>query len=318
MKKVLITGGAGFIGQAVAKYFAEQGFAVVTYDIVTPPESIGTHIVGTVMYVDELYMAMRGCDYVVHLAAMLGVRRTEKNRMECLNINITGTKNVLDACVYAGVKKIIFSSSSEVYGEPAKNPILETDPASPKSVYAVSKLAGEEYAQAYKQQYGLDYTIVRFFNVYGPGQVTEFVMPRFIKAVEQNEAPVVYGDGNQERCFCHVADAARGLYLALMSEAANGEVFNIGNDHEPISIKALAERIIRLSNKNIQTRFVSMAESDRTADREIIQRIPSIAKAQKILNYTPAIDLDAGITAVMKNGELKGSWTDEKNIYNKA
>lgn len=315
MKRVFITGGAGFIGQAAAKYFSQKGFDVVIYDIVTPPEKIGTHIPGTIMYVDEMYKAMKGCDYVVHLAAKLGVRQTENNRMECLNINIMGTKNVFDASVYAGVKKIVFSSSSEVYGEPHSSSIVETHPLNPKSVYAASKIVGEEYARAYKQSHDLDYSIIRFFNVYGPGQVAEFVMPRFIRAVEKNESPVVYGEGNQERCFCHVDDAAQGIYLALTNEAASGEIFNIGNNHEPISMKALAERVIKLSNKDIKTRFVSMAESDRTIDREIIQRIPSIGKAQKVLGYNPLIDLDEGITDVMKRGGLKDSWLDEKSGY---
>ena len=106
MPKVLITGGAGCIGQAIAQYFKRKNFAVVTYDIIEPKEVFGQHVMGTIMYTDELYQAMLGCDYVIHLAAMLGVARTEANRMECLNININGTKNVFDASVYAGIKKI--------------------------------------------------------------------------------------------------------------------------------------------------------------------------------------------------------------------
>src|SRR3990172_8996844 len=182
-KKVLITGGAGFIGHTMAKYFASKGLEVKTFDLFQPPKTVGEHIVGTIMFPDELYKAMKGCDYVVHLAA------------------------VLDVAVKAGIKKIVLSSSSEVYGEPAKTPISEDDKTFPKSVYAVSKLAGEEYVKAYHQTHGLDYSIVRFFNVYGPGQVAEFVLPKFIRAAMIGTPPIINGDGKQVRSFCYVDDA---------------------------------------------------------------------------------------------------------------
>src|SRR3989338_5393002 len=215
-RKVLITGGCGFIGTAVARHFYNSGFRVRTFDIVEPIKAIDEH--------------------VIHLAAMLGVKRTEHSRMQCLDVNISGTKNVLDAAVRAGIKKIVFSSSSEVYGEPLKTPISEEHRVHPKSVYAVTKLAGEEYLRAYKKEYGLDYTIVRFFNIYGPGQVAEFVMPKFIKLVLNNQPPTVNGDGKQIRSFCYVDDAAEGVRLALMSKKSNSEIFNIGNDKAVVSI----------------------------------------------------------------------------------
>lgn len=318
MSKVLITGGAGCIGQATAQHFKNKGFEVVTYDIVTPDQIIDKHVCGTIMYVDELYQAMVGCDYVIHLAAMLGVARTESNQMECLNININGTKNVLDACVYAGVKKVIFGSSSEVYGEPETNPITEKNTVSPKSVYAVSKLAGEEYTRAYKQQYNLDYVILRFFNAYGPGQVAEFVIPRFVQAVLNNESPKIYGEGNQERCFCYVSDTAQGIYLAAINNVANGEIFNIGNDQTTISMKDLAKKVITLAGKNIEPEFISMEKSDRLPSREIVKRYASIDKAQEILGYKPIISLDDGIKNVMQSNSLKSNWQSQKNQYNKA
>ncbi|OGY92008.1 MAG: hypothetical protein A3H70_01905 [Candidatus Komeilibacteria bacterium RIFCSPLOWO2_02_FULL_48_11] len=318
MPKVLITGGAGCIGQAIAQYFKRKNFAVVTYDIIEPKEVFGQHVMGTIMYTDELYQAMLGCDYVIHLAAMLGVARTEANRMECLNININGTKNVFDASVYAGIKKIIFASSSEVYGEPEKNPIVETDPVRPKSVYAVSKLAGEEYARAYKQQFNLDYSIIRFFNVYGPDQVGEFVIPRFVRSVLRGQSPTVYGNGEQTRCYCHVDDGAQGVYLALMNEAANGEVFNIGNDKTAISVKALAEKIIALSGKKLELKFVALEDSDRSKEREIYQRTASIAKASQVLGYQPVIGLEEGIKDVINKDSIKDGWSDEKDKYHSA
>lgn len=307
-KKVLITGGAGFIGSAVAKYFVDKGFEVKTFDIKAPPALIGEHKIGSVMYPDEIDAAVKGCDYVVHLAALLGVKRTEARRMDCLSINIQGTKNVIDACVRAGVKKIVFSSSSEVYGEPVKSPISETDPVSPKSVYAVTKLASEEYLKAYKNLHNINYSIVRFFNIYGPGQVAEFVMPRFIKAVTEDKPPLVYGKGNQVRCFCHVNDASQGVYRALTSDKADSEIFNIGNDQAGISMENLARKIIQLSGKKIEPAFVDMENSDRKNEREIIHRVPDIAKAKKILGYNPAVGLEEGILDVMKSGPIESTW----------
>lgn len=310
MPKVLITGGAGFIGSAIAKYFANKGFDVKTFDIKAPILPVGEHNMGSIMYPNEIDLAVKGCDYAIHLAALLGVKRTEIKRMDCLNINIQGTKNVIDACVRARVKKIIFSSSSEVYGEPVKSPISETDPVSPKSVYAITKLASEEYLKAYKSIHDINYSVVRFFNIYGPGQVAEFVIPRFIKAVMENKAPLIYGKGDQVRSFCHVNDAAQGVYKVLISDKSDSEIFNIGNDRTSVSMEELARKIIRLSGKKIEPTFVKIENSDRSNEREIIHRIPDITKAKGILNYNPTIGLEEGILDVMKCGKIEETWFD--------
>lgn len=308
--KVLITGGAGFIGQALARNFMAHGFIVKTFDIVTPRENTCEHVLGTIMFPDEIFKAVKGCDYVIHLAAMLGVKRTEKERMQCLDVNINGTVNVLDACVKAGVKKIILSSSSEVYGEPNKTPISESDKVFPKSVYAVTKLAGEEYLKAYKQTHGLEYTIVRFFNVYGPGQVAEFVLPRFIKAALDNKRPTVNGDGRQIRSFCYVDDAAEGVRLALTEKKANAHVVNIGNDKAAITMLDLANKVISLAGKKLKPRFVKEAQADRLDTREIVNRIPDISKARKMLGYKPKITLDDGISRTIKSGNIPDAWVE--------
>lgn len=308
MKKIFITGGAGFIGHTLAKQLLKNGYSVKTFDIVEPTETICEHEVSTIMYQEELFNAMKGCDYVVHLAAMLGVRRTEQKRMGCLDINIQGTKNVFDASVKTGIKKIIFCSSSEVYGESHINPIKESGPVSPKSVYAVSKLAGEEYLKAQHQMYGIAYSIVRLFNVYGPGQVAEFVMPRFIKTVLENKQPVIYGSGEQRRCFCYVDDAATGIELALSKPEANGEIFNIGNDKTEISMADLARKVVSLSGKDIEPRFIAIEESDRSVNREIMERVPDITKARKVLGYEPRVSLDDGILRIIEKGNIKDSW----------
>ncbi len=308
MEKVFITGGAGFIGHIVAKRLLARGLSVKTFDLVGSDENICEHIMGTIMYPEELYNALKGSDYVIHLAARLGVRRTEEDRMKCLDINIQGTKNVFEAATKAGVKKVIFCSSSEVYGDPRSLPIKETDPVSPKSVYAVTKLAGEQYSKAYRQMFGINYSIIRLFNVYGPRQVAEFVIPRFIKAVLEDKEPVIYGSGQQKRCFCHVEDAAAGIALALVKEEANGGIFNIGNDREEISIIDLARKVIALAGKNLKPQFVTLENSDRSSHREILERVPDISKAREILGYEPKILLIEGILSIIKSGNIKASW----------
>lgn len=306
--KVLITGGAGFIGSEMAKFLIRKGIEVRTIDLTKSDVEGCEKLIGSILDTNNVSRAVRGCDHVIHLAAMLGVRRTETKRLECLNINIQGTANILESCIKERVKKIVFTSSSEVYGEQTKIPITEQNPLNPISIYAVTKLAGEEYVKAYCSNYGLDYSIVRFFNVYGTGQVAEFVMPRFIKAVLENKSPVVYGSGNQMRAFCHVKDAVRGAYLSLINENANSEIFNIGNDSEPISMKELAKRVIYLSKKNVPIQFIPMDDSDRDKEREIQKRVPDISRAKNILGYTPKISLDEGILDVMKFKKIEESW----------
>lgn len=315
--KVFITGGAGFIGSAIARNLSKHGWQVRTFDITEAEQVSGDHHVGTVMYADEIFRAMHGCEYVIHLAAMLGVRRTEQDRIQCLDINIGGTKSVLDACVKAGVKKVIFSSSSEVYGEPIKTPISETDAVSPKSVYAITKLAGEEYLKAYAKEYGFDYSIVRFFNVYGPGQVAEFVLPRFVKAVRSHTQPIIYGKGDQIRCFCHVDDAAEGLRLILESKKSHGHIFNVGNDTQQVTVKHLAERIIKHAGKGLELTYLDLNKSDRSHEREIVKRIPDISKARDILGYTPAISLDTGILQMLQSVDIKDTWTVPTSVKNR-
>jgi len=312
-KKVLITGGAGFIGRAVARKLAAMDFDVRVFDLEfgAKGDTSIKRLRGSILDNNALCNAIRGCDYVVHLAAMLGVRRTELKRAECLNVNILGTVNVLEGCLKEKVKKIIFSSSSEVYGETDGVPINEDTPKHPVSIYAITKLAGEEYIKAYWERYGLNYSVVRFFNVYGPGQVAEFVVPRFVKRVLNGHSPVVYGDGTQVRTFCFVEDCAEGVVSALLDSKADGQIFNIGNDSEPIAMKLLAERIIRISGKKLEPEFVPMNESDRNSSREIKLRVPCIEKARRILAFEPKTSLDDGIKKLIESEDIIDAWCED-------
>lgn len=300
MATILVTGGAGFIGTFVAHELVEMGHHVRLFDLVKGKVAgVSESLTGSILDPYKVGDAVRGCDYVAHLAAALGVARTETKRLECLYINIQGTVNVLEACIKEKVKKVLFSSSSEVYGEQNVYPTSEEAPVNPKSNYAISKLVGEEYLRAYYENYGLNYVVVRFFNIYGIGQITEFVIPKFVRSVMKNEPPLVYGSGQQIRSFCHVRDAAKGAALALVSTKSNSGIFNIGNDLEPISIADLASRVIRLAGKKLSSRFIPMEECDRTQSRDIMKRIPSIEKARAALNYSPRITLDSGLSELI-------------------
>lgn len=298
--RILVTGSAGFIGTALVRRLLQERtrkpLEVHAFDI--RPTEVGEcrSFQGSILDPADLERAMQGCDMVVHLAAFLGVKMSDQHRLKCLETNVTGTKNVLDACLANSVRKLIFTSSSEVYGENGVSPFSETSPLRPKSVYAVSKLAGEEYVKAYAIHYGLDYSILRPFNVYGPGQTEEFVIPRFVRAAIEGRPPLVYGTGQQVRAFCSVDDIVEGLTLSLFSPNANGEVFNLGNDSGFISILELGHKIVALSkNRGLAPQLVPYEKADRTAERDVNWRVPQIQKAKQVLSYTPKVELDDGL-----------------------
>ena len=300
MKTVLVTGGGGFIGSEICEQLLKKKYKVRSFDLIkNNNKKINSQFTGTILDPVEISNAVSGCDYVIHLAASLGVANTEKNRLECLHINIQGTLNVLEACVKHKVKKLVFSSSSEVYGEQQESPISENSPLNPKSNYAISKIVCEEYLRAYFETYGLKYNICRFFNVYGKNQKTEFVMPIFIDKVITNKDIKIYGNGEQVRSFCNVKDSANGV-IKVLEYNKNGQIFNIGNSNEPISLNNLAKKIIKISNKKIKIHNIDFKKSDRDIKREIFNRIPNINKAKKFLNYSPKISLDQGIRELLK------------------
>jgi UDP-glucose 4-epimerase len=306
--RILVTGGSGFIGTSIVQNLKLAGYTVRVMDLM-PPRVLGVeYVMGSVLNPYTTSMAVYGCGAIVHLAAMLGVKRTEQKLLDCLDINIKGTINVLDAALRERVDKVIMTSSSEVYGDQEIQPISESSPTYPKSVYAVSKLAAEQYCRAYQQHYGLNYQTVRLFNVYGPHQVAEFVLPRFVKSVLEGQAPVVYGSGKQVRSFCHTSDLAEGIRLLLGADVASGEVVNLGNDDEPISMADLAWRVIKLAEADLEPRFVPMDQSDRDPEREIDVRSPDLTKARRMLGYEPKISLDEGIKNLLTSGNIPASW----------
>ena len=305
MSKILITGGDGFVGKKTAKILSQNGYDVICFDILPPNEKERENLPykkfwGSILNPYDIDKAIDGCETVIHLAALVGVKSTEQRRLECLHINIRGTTNVLDAAVKHKIKKIIFSSSSEVYGDQEKFPTSENASLKPKSNYGISKIAAEEYVMAYQKFYNLKFNICRFFNIYGSGQKEEFVIPKFAKLIKSNEAIKVYGDGKQIRSYCHVDDAVDGIAQVLKSGKDN-TVYNIGNDNEPISVFDLATKMVKISKKQVKIEKVPFEKSDRTSNREIYRRQPNIEKLKKDTNYIPKIKLDSGIEEVLTN-----------------
>ena len=303
MKKILITGGQGFLGKKTASILAEMGYDVTCLDIAPVGSNQNGNLTykkiwGSILNPYDIDRAIKGCETVIHLAALVGVEITEKKSLQCLHINIRGTSNVLDSAVKNKVKKIIFSSSSEVYGEQVKFPIVENANLTPKSNYGISKIAGEEYVRAYSKIYDLKFNICRFFNLYGLEQKEDFVIPKFAKNIKTGNPIKVYGDGKQIRSYCHVNDAVNGI-INILQKGKDNSIYNVGNDMEPISVLDLAKKMVTISNKKIKIEKIPFEQSDRESNREIYRRQPSIEKLKKETGYIPKIKLDEGIKDIL-------------------
>lgn len=325
MKKILITGGGGMIGLEVSKQLASLGYHVNLLDLREQIKRVQPYLdpsinifFGSILDVSSLRPAMEGCDIVFHLGAMLGVSRTELDKLRCLDVNIGGTKNVLDCAVQQNVSKIVFASSSEVYGEPQNNPISEEFITQGKTVYAISKLAGEELCKAYAQQFQIDFTILRYFNCYGPFQTAQFVIPLFIYRVLNDLPPIINGDGNQVRSYTYVSDTAKATILSAFNDKTNGEVLNIGHGGNPVSLNDLADLVINICSKKrkiVPEYRQNFKNADRIKDREIFKRFCDSSKAQKLLGWKPEISISQGIKSIIDVNVLFESWEPTNHFY---
>jgi len=233
---------------------------------------------------------------VVHLAAMLGVANTESHRRTTLDVNIQGTKNLVDLSWRMGAR-LIFVSSSEVYGNAKKVPTSEDCPLSPRGIYAISKVVGEEYTKAS----ALPWIIVRPFNTYGEGQRSDFVIPRFVSQAISGKPLTVYGDGKQTRAFCYVSDLVDALLEVITRPGIERRTFNIGNHRQVIEIRDLAKEIQEMCPECPGVEFVNWAGADRKAEREIMFRCPNTVQAQQVLDWSPQIDLQGGLCRYIRS-----------------
>lgn len=303
-RSILVTGGAGFIGSALLKKLAEnpQNELVAVDNLLTgshdrlPKKDNIRFIkadVNNYMEIASIFHRFR-FDYVFHYAAVVGVKRTLENPVLVLE-DLSGIKNILNLCKNTGVKRIFFSSSSEVYGEPVELPQNEhTTPLNSRLPYAIVKNVGEAFLKSYQQEFGLNYTVFRFFNTYGPLQSKDFVVSKFISAALKNQDITIYGDGSQSRTFCFVDDNVDACVSAFEQEEYINDVVNIGSDKE-YSVLELAENIIEVSNSKSKITFLPPLE-----EGDMSRRLPDTAKMLKLLNREP-ISLKEGLKQILEN-----------------
>ena len=295
-KKVLVTGGLGFIAGHLVNRLKEWGADVTLMDARSEYDGDLEYIQGDVRDYAAMSSAIKGQEVVFHFASILGVERILQIPLDVMDVNLGGTVNALKACAEHGVERMVLTSSSEIYGEPRVIPTPEDTLPSPVSVYGVSKLAAETYCQGYAQQHGLEYTAVRYFNVYGEGQAREFVISKFLARFAEGLPPIIFGTGEQVRTYTYVSDAIDCTLLAAASDKGVNEVFNIGGA-ETISLIELARLIGEISGKPMEPEFREFGDAGvREKGREVFARIPSVAKARSVLGYRSRIGLREGLT----------------------
>lgn len=308
--KILITGGAGFIGSSLADRLIQDpdNYVVLADNMLTGKESNlpdpaaknWTFIHCDVNSPSDLQQLMvsHSFDYVFHYAAVVGVQRTLQYPIKVLD-DIEGIRNILDLSKNTGVKRILYASSSEVYGESISYPQDEVKtPLNSRLPYAIVKNVGEAFCKSYKQAYGLDYTIFRFFNTYGPKQSRDFVVSKFLRAAINDEDITVHGDGSQSRTFCFIDDHIDATLAAFKSEEAKNDVLNIGNEDE-VSILQLAEAIINITDS--KSRIVHLPPLE---EGDMRRRVPNSHKMKKLLQRD-MLRLEEGLDRIVQNIEKK-------------
>jgi len=304
--KYLITGGAGFIGSHLADSLIFRGDQAIILDNLSTGSTtnlagISKNIEfeqGNVLDKAILDKLVAESDYVVHLAAALGVFNIVNKPLQSLKTNLQGSELVLEACDKYR-KPVLIASTSEVYGKNNKVPLNEEDdriighPLKSRWSYSEAKAVDESLAYFYFLENKLPIRIVRFFNTVGPRQVGHYgmVVPRFVRAALKNEPLSVYGSGEQIRCFCHVADAVKALLLVMDSDKAVGQVFNVGNNSQ-ISIMELAKKVIEITGSSASIEKITYEKAYPEGFEDMQRRVPDISKIKQVLGWEPKINLD--------------------------
>lgn len=304
MAKVLVTGAAGNIGSALVDWLLrETNYTVVGLDnfltgsrskLPSDDKDGFTFVQADVNNLSSLKGVMdEGFDFVFHYAAVVGVQRTLDNPIMVLN-DIQGIKNILDLSKDTGVKRVFFSSSSEVYGEPVEFPQNETTtPLNSRLPYAVVKNVAESFLRSYHKEYNLPYTIFRFFNTYGPRQSEDFVVSRFLRQALRNDDILIYGNGSQTRTFCYIDDNVETTLACLRRDLVINDVMNIGSDVE-YSIKELAKLVIAVCDS--KSRIIHMPP---LKEGDMTRRKPDNSKMKAILGK-PLIPLETGLKLTLQ------------------
>ena len=299
-----MTGGCGFIGSHIVDAFVRKGWEVGILDnLSTGTESnlkasrrVRFHK-GDIRDFDAIRKAMHGYKVVSHQAALVSVARSVEDPVVSNAVNVGGTLNVLTAARDSGVERVVYASSSSVYGETETLPKTETMQTNPASPYAVSKLAAENYCRTFASVYGLRTISLRYFNVYGPRQKYgsySGVIPIFIQSISKGIAPTIYGDGLQTRDFTFVKDVVQANLLSLERDVAPGSFFNIAGGHET-SVNELAELLARMMGRpDLRPRYVDHRPGD------VKRSYADISKAASELGYAPTCSLESGLKEVVE------------------
>ena len=310
--RVLITGGAGFIGSQLADHYVNAGHAVTVLDNFTTGSRANishlegkiTVVDGDIRNVDLIDQLTKDTDLVLHMAAALGVNTILESPLESMSTNITGSEVVLNAAAKHN-NRIIIASTSEIYGKNPKQPLNESDdrvvgaPQKIRWTYSDAKAIEEAMAFALHQEKKLAVTTVRLFNTVGPRQTGRYgmVVPRFVQSALKNEPITIYGDGTQSRVFCHVLDAIDAVLKITKDDKTIGEVFNVGGEGEN-TIQQLAEKIIANTQSSSGLTFTPYSQAYPAGFEDMQRRVPDITKVKSALNWKPTRNLDQIISDV--------------------
>lgn len=296
--KVVVTGGAGFIASHIIEYWTAQGAEIHIIDNLRSGRMSNVELFpgavfhrGSITDRQLVDKALEGASYIHHLAAMISVPESVEKPYECVDINIIGLLNVLESAVKHKVKKVVHSSSAAVYGDNPESPKLATMRPMPKTPYGITKLDGEYYLEAYRENFGLDTITLRYFNVFGPRQdpASQYAaaIPIFVSKALKNEEIIIYGDGRQTRDFVYVKDVVHANVLAATTPGVHGS-FNVANGSS-ISILELASLVINETGSKSKIIF----EKERAGD--IKHSLASIEDTRNVLGFVPRYDLIKGL-----------------------
>ena len=306
MPTYLVTGGAGFIGSHLVRFFLERGDRVRVLDnFSTGKRENLSEVAGKIELVEGslsspgvVEAAVAGVDFVLHQAAIPSVPRSVEFPLESHESNATGTLRLLKCAAEAGVRRLVYASSSSVYGANPALPKVESMPTEPLSPYAVSKLSAEQYALVFHRLYGLETVSLRYFNVFGPRQDPNSpysgVVSRFIDAIRSGSPPTIHGDGEQTRDFTYIENVARANFAATERPEAAGSVYNIGCATR-VSVNELWRVMAELSGSKLEPRY----EPSRSGD--VPHSLADIGRARKDLGYDPAVDLREGLRRTLSH-----------------
>ncbi len=308
--RFLVTGGAGFLGSALANRLARAGHTVRALDDLSAgdPARLDPQVMltrGNVSDVPKLWTLLQGVDCVYHLAARVSVPESILYPSDYNAVNVGGTVAVMEAMRDAGVKRVVLTSSGAVYGEQEEQPVREDLFPNPGSPYAVSKLAAEHYIRTIGALWGIETVILRVFNAYGPGQslppAHAPVIPQLLKQALGGGSLVVFGDGRQSRDYVYVEDVVEGLASAATAKNVDRHIINIGSGAD-VSVNALVDKIRRVTGRQVEP-LHSGAQSG-----GVLRLCADITKAQRLLNFAPRVDLDTGLRLTLeRDPHFKGS-----------